>query len=111
MTVDVNVLALEGVLAANRGVDAVVFLREQTMDVRARLDQRLTRAWEGKSDDWVYAFCLSFLDALREEMEKKCACGRVGFWTGDPKVGEPKYMCDACVVPHTMTEAEEEERV
>jgi hypothetical protein len=111
VTVDVNVLALEGVLAANRGVDAVVFLRDQTMDVRARLDQRLTRAWEGKSDDWVYDFCMGFLGALREEMEKKCSCGRVGTWSGDLNQGEPEYMCDTCVVPYlNETETEEEAR-
>jgi hypothetical protein len=112
VTVDVNVLALEGVLVANRGVDAVVFLREQTMDVRARLDQSLTRAWDGKDDEWVHSYCMGFLDALREEMEKKCACGRVGSWTGDPEVGEPKHLCDACVVPYIdQNDTEEEARL
>tara|TARA_Y100000310_G_scaffold88456_1_gene85427 strand:+ start:573 stop:911 length:339 start_codon:yes stop_codon:yes gene_type:complete len=101
---DINVLVLEGVLAANRGIDGVAFLRSQSVRTREWLSQRLTRRWEGRDDAWVYDFCLCFLDALREEMQVKCSCGRVGTWTGDPKVGEPKHMCSACVAPYKTEE-------
>ena len=94
---DINVL--EGVLAANRGIDGVAFLRAQSMKDREWLSQRLTRRWDGQSDEWVYDYCLAFLDALREEMQVKCSCGRVATWSGSE--GEPTHMCDACVAPYS----------
>lgn len=106
---DINVLVLEGVLAANRGIDGVEFLRSQSMTTREWLSQRLTRRWEGRDDEWVYDFCLAFLDALREEMQVKCSCGRVATWTGDPEKGEPEKMCSDCVAPY-KNDTEEEVR-
>jgi len=47
----------------------------------------------------VYDYCLAFLDALREEMQVKCSCGRVATWSGSE--GEPTHMCDACVAPYS----------